>query len=49
MLTRAVGQAALALALSAYEQWLEDEDRTLEELFDEALSGLRAYFADHAR
>jgi TetR/AcrR family transcriptional regulator, regulator of mycofactocin system len=48
LLPRAVGQATLALALSAYEQWLEHEDRTLEELFDEALSGLRAYFADPA-
>lgn len=46
LLPRTVGQAALAIALSAYEQWLEYEDRTIEELFDEALSHLRTYFAD---
>jgi mycofactocin system transcriptional regulator len=46
LLPRTVGQTALALALAAYEQWLEHEDRTIEELLDEALSALRKYFAD---
>ncbi|WP_420497776.1 mycofactocin system transcriptional regulator [Parafrankia soli] len=46
LLPRTVGQVTLALALSAYEQWLEDEDRTIEEFLDEALRGLRGYFAD---
>jgi hypothetical protein len=49
LLPRTVGQTALALALSAYEQWLEDEHRTIEDLLDEALSGLRAYFTDPRR
>ncbi|MEU6037874.1 mycofactocin system transcriptional regulator [Actinomadura sp. NPDC047616] len=45
LLPRAVGNVSLALTLSAYEEWLEREDRTIEECLDEALSGLRAYFA----
>ncbi|GLZ11484.1 putative transcriptional regulatory protein TetR [Actinomadura sp. NBRC 104425] len=45
LLPRAVGNVTLALALSAYEEWLAHEDRTIEECLDEALSGLRAYFA----
>jgi mycofactocin system transcriptional regulator len=49
LLPRTVGQVSLALALSAYEQWLEHADRTIEELLDEALSGLRRYFADARR
>jgi TetR/AcrR family transcriptional regulator, regulator of mycofactocin system len=46
LLPRTVGQVALALALSAYEQWLEHEDRAIEGLLDEAISGLRSYLAD---
>ncbi|WP_322762163.1 mycofactocin system transcriptional regulator [Frankia sp. Cr2] len=49
LLPRTVGQVTLALAVSAYEQWLEHEDRMIEELLDEALSGLRRYFADPQR
>lgn len=49
LLPRTVGQTALALALSAYEQWLEHEHRTIEELLDEALSSLRKYLAHPAR
>jgi len=45
LLPRAVGQVSLALTLTAYDTWLEEEDRTIEECLDEALSGLRAYFA----
>src|SRR4051794_25642732 len=45
LLPRTVGQVTLAVALSAYEQWLEHEDRTIEELLSEALSGLRRYLA----
>jgi mycofactocin system transcriptional regulator len=49
LLPRTVGQVALALALSAYEQWLEQENRPIEELLDEALAGLRTYLADPGR
>ncbi|MGF7234567.1 MAG: mycofactocin system transcriptional regulator [Frankia sp.] len=45
-LPRIVGHVTLALALSAYEQWLEHEDRMLEDLLDEALACIRRYFAD---
>ncbi|ABW12610.1 transcriptional regulator, TetR family [Parafrankia sp. EAN1pec] len=46
LLPRTVGQVTLALALSAYEQWLEHEDRTIGEILDEALRGLRGYFTE---
>ncbi|MCK9904681.1 MULTISPECIES: mycofactocin system transcriptional regulator [Parafrankia] len=46
LLPRTVGQVTLALALSAYEQWLDHEDGTIGDFLDEALSGLRLYFAD---
>ncbi|WP_157570432.1 mycofactocin system transcriptional regulator [Microtetraspora malaysiensis] len=49
LLPRMVGQVSLALALSAYEQWLEQEGRSIEELLDEALAGLRAYLAEPGR
>jgi mycofactocin system transcriptional regulator len=49
LLPRTVGQATLALALSAYEQWLEHDDRRIEEFLNEALSGLRRYLADPGR
>ena len=43
MLPRVVGHVALALALSAYERWLDDEDAALGDLLDDALAGLRTY------
>lgn len=43
LLPRTIGHVSLALALSAYEQWLEDEDSSLPRLLDSALSGLRRY------
>jgi mycofactocin system transcriptional regulator len=43
---RAVGYISLALALSAYEQWLRQEsDRCLEGFLDEAMMHLRSYLA----
>lgn len=42
-LPRIVGQVSLALALSAYEQWLEDEQSSLQALLEESLHGLRSY------
>jgi mycofactocin system transcriptional regulator len=38
---RTIGRVALALALSAYEQWLEDEQASLPELLDETFAALR--------
>jgi mycofactocin system transcriptional regulator len=49
LLPRTAGHVTLALALSAYEQWLEQEDRQLQEILGEALSGLRQYLADPKR
>jgi mycofactocin system transcriptional regulator len=43
LLPRTVGHVSLALALSAYEQWLEDETSALPKLLDCALHGLRTY------
>jgi len=45
LVPRTVGHVSLGLALAAYEQWLEQGERTIEEILDESLSGLRAYFA----
>jgi mycofactocin system transcriptional regulator len=42
-LPRLVGQVSLALALSAYETWLADEDTDLLRLIDEAMSLLKGY------
>lgn len=43
LLPRTVGWVSLGLALSAYEQWLEDENASLARLLDSALAGLRLY------
>lgn len=43
LLPRTAGRVSLALALSAYEQWLDDEDAALGQLLDDALKGLRDY------
>lgn len=43
LLPRTVGHVSLALALAAYEVWLEDEDSVLVDLLDEALSELRRH------
>lgn len=49
LLPRTAGQVTLALALSAYEQWLEDADSSLEVLLAEALSALQTYLAAGVR
>lgn len=46
LLPRTIGRVSLALALSAYEQWLEDEEAGLEALLDEAMASLREYLCD---
>jgi hypothetical protein len=38
-----VGQVSLAIALSVYEQWLDGDDRTLEEIFNLTDFALREY------
>lgn len=43
MLPRVVGHVSLALAISAYEQWLADEATPLLDLVDQAMSNLRHY------
>lgn len=43
LLPRTIGRVSLALALSAYDQWLDDEDAALGELLDDAMNGLRDY------
>jgi TetR/AcrR family transcriptional regulator, regulator of mycofactocin system len=48
LLPRTVGHVSLALAVSAYETWLEDPAAGVEELLDlleRALSGLRSYLS----
>jgi TetR/AcrR family transcriptional regulator, regulator of mycofactocin system len=43
LLPRMVGQVSLALALSAYEHWLEFEDENLGDLLNETMRELRRY------
>lgn len=43
---RTVGRVALALALSAYQQWLEDERASLPDLLDETFEALRVHVSD---
>lgn len=46
LLPRTAGHVTLALAISAYEQWLSSEAAALEELLADAMTDLRAYLAD---
>ena len=43
LLPRTAGHVSLALALSAYEQWLEDDSVSLDALLSQSLSALRTY------
>ena len=43
LLPRTVGHVSLALAISAYEQWLGDDTVALVELLDRSLAELRTY------
>lgn len=47
-LPRTVGHVSLALAISAYEQWLTRDDASLESLLDDAMASLREYLGDTA-
>jgi mycofactocin system transcriptional regulator len=46
LVPRTVGNVALALAITAYEGWLEDPDADLTATLDDAMAGLRAYLHD---
>ena len=43
---RVAGHTSLALAISAYEQWLADDDAELLPLIDQAMGALRDYLVD---
>lgn len=43
LLPRTVGHVSLALALTAYEQWLEDPTASLQALLDQCMHQLREY------
>jgi hypothetical protein len=45
LLPRTVGHISLALALTAYEAWLADENASLPDLLDAAMSDLRVYLS----
>jgi mycofactocin system transcriptional regulator len=45
LLPRTIGQVTLAISLSAYEHWLQQDEEPLERLLDRALSGVVIYFA----
>ena len=47
LLPRTVGHVSLALAISAYEQWLDSFDVRLEECIDSAMASLQTYLRDH--
>ena len=44
-LPRLVGHISLAVSVAAYEQWLDNADRTITDLLDEEMAGLRTYLA----
>jgi mycofactocin system transcriptional regulator len=46
LVPRTVGQVSLAIALSAYEQWLASPDDSLRDLLDAAMNGLGRYLME---
>jgi len=46
LVPRTVGQVSLALALSAYETWLEQPDASLHALLESAMAALTEYVGD---
>jgi mycofactocin system transcriptional regulator len=46
LLPRTIGQVSLALALSAYDQWLDHQGASLEQLLDESFLALRSYLSN---
>lgn len=49
LLPRVIGHASLALALSAYEEWLRTDGLGLPALLDRVMGDLAAYFTDSGR
>jgi TetR/AcrR family transcriptional regulator, regulator of mycofactocin system len=49
LLPRTVGHVSLSLALSAYEQWLDEPGAWLPDLIDDAMSALVRHLADDAK
>jgi mycofactocin system transcriptional regulator len=47
LMPRTIGQVSLALALSAYEQWLGTHGSSLRDLLDDAMAALRRHLADN--
>jgi mycofactocin system transcriptional regulator len=45
LVPRTIGQVSLGLALTAYEQWLEEPGTSLHELLDSAMAALLRYFS----
>jgi mycofactocin system transcriptional regulator len=45
VLPQTIGHVALALALTAYERWLAEPERTVPDLLRESLTGLRDFLA----
>jgi mycofactocin system transcriptional regulator len=48
LLPRTIGQVSLALALSAYDHWLDNEGESLENLLEAAFVALRSYVNDES-
>lgn len=48
LLPRTIGHVSLALAISAYEQWLREPGANLTDLLEQSLGSLRSYLADDA-
>lgn len=46
LLPRTIGRVTLALALSAYEQWLDDETASLSDLIDASVAALATFMTD---
>jgi mycofactocin system transcriptional regulator len=46
LLPRTAGHVSLALAISAYEQWLSSDATPLEDLLSEAMAALQSYVSD---
>ena len=48
LLPRTAGHVSLALAISAYEQWLREARESLAELLDQSMASLQTYLAEDA-
>jgi mycofactocin system transcriptional regulator len=46
LMPRTVGHVSLALALSAYEEWLDSPDASLRDVLDDSMAALRQHLGD---